>query len=391
MPDKQALSDCARKAANWLVSNQVQYTHGQGWSDGNCGNFTWTVNLHPGEKLLAPEWAASFSLMACASAYKVFGDEKYLSAVKNAAVYLKSLQLFSPFLKKHFGAIREYTPATSWCYVRDAVSAAWCYIALYRLFNEQEYLERARLFMEWLCREGMDRDGFPYWGVELDKNGFNFFAPKMNPHLQGTFHGGSLNFFYQLYQATGNKDYIGNRFVNLADLVVERIQQPDGSFATYDTRAGAPVARDPQGGLHAANDDFNTIGLLCAHRITNDKRYMEAVEKFIEYAVPLFSRDAGFGPQRASLPVVANLLMEYEKYQNKQGYFSTLIEQIFELLLKVQCQSDNKDLNGAFIEVAGKDFVCARTTQYAVIAILKYLGENDRYLGLSDLKANSPS
>ena len=66
------------------------------------------------------------------SAAKVFDDEKYLVSADRMANYLRTLQIFDPFLKNSYGAIREANPQTAWCYVRDALSGAWGFLEYYR-------------------------------------------------------------------------------------------------------------------------------------------------------------------------------------------------------------------------------------------------------------------
>jgi hypothetical protein len=60
----------------------------------------------------------------------------------------------------------------------------------------------ARAIADWLCRCGLDEEGYPLWGVQFEPY-FREPGPQMCNHIQGSFQGGCLNVLWQLGQATG--------------------------------------------------------------------------------------------------------------------------------------------------------------------------------------------
>lgn len=203
--------------------------------------------------------------MGLLSSVNVFGEKQYEMAALRMAGYMKTLQILDPFARNAYGAIREFTPQTPWCYVRDALSAAWAFVELHRYTREDEYLERATLWAEWFLQHGMDNEGWPWWGCSFGTHRDR--APQMRNDVQGSIHGGSLNFFFHLAEATQDKKWTGDYFVRMADHYVEHIQQDDGFFRSID-RKTHKFETDPQRGLHRANDDLGTLGLLCAYEVT---------------------------------------------------------------------------------------------------------------------------
>lgn len=374
----------AKKAADWVHNNQTKVEkYLDERVDNSIGIFVFIYDEAKSKIITGPQWVGTFCSLASYASYETFQEKKYLETALLGARYIQSLQIFDPSNQENYGAFREYAPLTKWCYVRDSVSAAWGMAHFYQETKEKRFLTSALYFYDWLLRKGLDKYGYPYWGVILDETGFDFPIPDMNPHLEGVFHGGSLNLFYQLYKATNDKKFVGKEFINLANLVVERIQQPDGSFATFNTNTMKMVEKDPQFNLHIGNDDFNTLGLLCAYDVTKDKRYMDAIEKFIAFALKFFDAKRGFGDQRAALPVILNIMLELEKYNNTPTRFEKEKAAIVELILEFQQHHSNPRIDGALIEIEGDTKVCARSTQYTVIALLKYLNKHHKFLSVT--------
>ena len=330
--------------------------------------------------------------MGLLTAFKAFKDPRYEAAALAMGRYMKSLQILDSFHGDNHGAIREVTPFTTWCYTRDALSTAWGFIELYRYTRDAEYLERARLWGEWFLRKGCDEDGWPWWGHELeapvDKTRP---GPQMCPQIQGSFQGGSLNFLYQLAVETGDQKWVGEPFCRIADRFVEQIQQPSGFFASIERATGKPPASDPQGGLHRANDDLGSLGLLCAYKVTRNSSYLASIEKYLTAVFAGQWADGRFEESVACIPVVLNVLHEGAGLIQQPTVNPAAIERALTAL--VEAQSDgrfNPRMRGGILEygaahkltaqAGSQSSVMARSSCYALIVLPKLATGTGDYL-----------
>ncbi len=366
----------ARDLADWLLACQMPENH----FFAEAGDYF--VSCGPdGKTFRSANWNLAFGIMGLLSAYRHFGDEKYRTGAMRMARYLKSLQMFSPFQPEHYGCFREMSPQTPWCYVRDAVSAAWAMLELYRETKDGEYLERAMLWYRWFRKHGMDAAGWPIWGVQFEEA---FAGPenaiRIHNELHGCFHGGSLNFFYQMYRETGDREFVGDFYLNIADRFVTEIQQPDGFFRSVDALTGKVPENDPQNALHRGNDDLGTLGLAGAFRLTGKELYREAILKFFRAVFARQGADGGVEASCAPDPVILNAVFETRdilgNWTPPAGALGRLLEHLFSRQVKDPVHPLR---NGAFDE-SGDGWVCARSGCYALIALLKIFGRGKTYL-----------
>ena len=365
---------CARGVAEWLVT--VQSPHRT--DNPGAGSFPWCV-YRDGREYQAQNWNLAFASMGLLAAAKAFGEERYERAALRMGGYMKALQIFDPFKPEWYGAIREQTPQTPWCYTRDTLSVAWAFVELYRHTGDDEWLERARLWGEWFLAHGRDAEGWPLWGHEFEPQ-FPHQSRGMRNDLQGCFQGGSLNFLYHLAKETGDEKWIGEPLVKIADLFVEHVQQPSGYFISIDRATKRPPEADPQRGLHRANDDLGTLGLLCAYRVTGDERYLRSIEKFLNAVFAAQRDDGTFEDSIAGTPVILNVLHEAGELVTVSAMQDGAIERALAALYASQDDGEvGPRMRGGLIE-EGTSYVCARSSCYALIVLLKLFAGVDGYL-----------
>lgn len=384
----QAL-ECAKGIADWLCNIQAAAV---GDAYPPIGYFPWIIHPDDVKKIPANNWNYAFACMGLLGAYKTFQNPRYERAALNIGRYMKSLQILDPFHGDHYGAIREITPFTPWCYTRDALSVAWSFIELYRYTKDAEYLERARLWAEWFLKKGCDADGWPYWGhqfeplMDAEKPG-----PQMSNEIQGSFQGGSLNFLYQLYKETQDTKWIGEPFIRIADHFIKYNQYPSGFFGHVLRATKQPPEKDPQGGLHRANDDLGTLGLLCAYKVTGNKAYLAASEKYLKAVFNDQMEDGRFEESVACIPVVMNVLLEGQKVLSLPWLKQPDIEKALKVLYDSQSDGRfNPKMFGGILEngpagkllpqSGNKSYVCARSSCYSLIVLPKILTGQGDYL-----------
>ena len=382
---KHRCLESARQIADWLCLVQSPFVD----SFPPAGYFPFQVKTYGGE-VPAYNWNYAFASMGLLGAYQTFQDPRYEQAALAMGRYLKSLQILDPFHGDHYGAIRETTPFTPWCYTRDALSAAWGFIELYRHTHEAEYLERARLWGEWFLKNGCDAEGWPWWGHELEKPLSPWQpGPQMCPEILGSFQGGSLNFLYQLAKETGDKKWIGPQYLRIADLFVKHIQQPSGFFASIERSTKRPPAADPQGGLHRANDDLGSLGLLGVYQVTKNPVYLAAIEKYLTAVFAGQWEDGRFEESVACIPVVLNVLLEGAAVIRQPVVPPAAISRALTALFTAQSDGRfNSRMRGGILEYGatnkaqsgGKNEVDVRSSCYALIVLPKLASGAGDYL-----------
>ncbi|MFA5865722.1 MAG: hypothetical protein WC975_13695 [Phycisphaerae bacterium] len=367
--------DVAKKLADWLCRAQNPMIE----MNGDAGRLHFTVDEY-GRIFPGSQWNSAFAIMGWLGAFRAFGDERYLESAMGAARYLKSLQVFNPFMKNHYGAIREMTSQTTWCYPRDSISAGWAFIELYRFTNDKEWIERAKLFADWFLREALDEDGWPYWGVILEDLMEKKYRPQICNDVQGCFHGGSMNFFYQLAQATNENKWTGEFYIRMADYFVEYIQQKDGFFRSIERKTRKIPENDPQRGLHRANDDLGALGLLGAYKVTGHNKYLKAIEKFLT-AVFANQNDRGmFDNSVAGIPVVLNIIHEAGDLVKLSFASDDACAKALQALYRAQelCGRNLGTYGGILEEPHIHNYVCTRSSCYSLIYLIK------KYSGIKD-------
>ncbi len=376
MISRETALNSARLTAEWYVRN-VNWDVNTSAAAGSFP-FQTSFNIRPVTAYSA-QWNLGFGIMGMLSAGKVFDEERYFDTAAQMMNYVKTLQIFEPFLPEDYGAFRELTPQTTWCYVRDALSAAWGCLAYYEATGKEEYLERARLWAEWFLRRGMDETGWPVWGRLFDsKKGHR--QPEMYMDMHGCFHGGCLNFFYHLARLSGDKKWVGGFFEHIADYFAGVIQQKDGFFRTVRKETRMVPDADPQSGLHRGNDDLGTLGLLCAWKALGKESYLRSIEKFLAGAFSRQQEDGHFEKSCAAIPVILNVLHE------GNGIIDFTPDEIAcqkaaDALIARQFTHADPLFNGAFNE-GGDGDMCMRSSTYAMIYLLKHYGGDNRFLAI---------
>ncbi|MBQ6472147.1 MAG: hypothetical protein IJJ33_09200 [Victivallales bacterium] len=337
--------ESARRLADWLVASQCPNEQ----NDPTAGTYYWCVE-ETGKAYYANNWNLAFAVMGLLAAEHEFGGGIYQETAFRFARFLKSLQIFSPFLPQHYGAFREMTPQTSWCYVRDALSVAWSMLVLYQETGDEEYLQRAKLWYEWFRKEGLNEWGWPKWGVEFEPF-FGNAEKRIFNEINGCFHGGSLNFFYQLHKVTGNLACVGDFYRRMIEILLTQIQQEDGFFRSVVAATGKVPENDPQNGLHRGNDDLSTLGLAGAYRLTGDPRCLHAIGRFFSAVFARQGSDGGVEASVAANAVILNALYETRELHPQFAKPANGAAALLDNLLRRQVTSSNPLLDGGLDEV----------------------------------------
>lgn len=365
----------AIKAGEWLLNTQQKK-----YDDANLGRFYYAVNLEDKYIELSTGWQTGFAIIALISLHKATGEEKYLDSAKQAIDYIKTLQILDGRRTNIFGAIREETPQTQWLHPRDALSAGWAFLLYGQYCKDQDCMERAVLFADWLMAYGFCGD-WPLCTIKLGDGGAD------SDDLQGSFQSGGILYFIDMYKATQDlryynaalrmSDYYVDNFIDETGLITVLID-PIGNNAGVNDTEKWPVAWQL---MHQVNDDFGGIALAGSYELFKRDKYLSRMSAYFKWLQGVTNGDGSYldpvmEVASATVPIFLN---SYKKLapENEKNAISDTSTKALDFLLTLQQNSDDININGAFLGMNNKcrdglgKWVNIRCTAYAIIALLQ--------------------
>lgn len=367
------LFDRAVKCGDWMVRNQV--TDRQ---DANRGRGIRSYDALTGEKVLTGNWMTGCMAMSLLALWKRTGDERYRHSAVLAGRYILSLQVMDRE-DRYLGAIRELTPQSIEFAPRDAVSAAWGLVWLAEATSEQLYLDRARLFADWLIEKGMYR-GWPMYAIYMDPNLDHFYS-------RGSFHGGTGLFLHDLFRLCGDQRYIEHGLLPIATIYRDQFIRDDGSLAlerdpfTGEVTHAADSLDTEHHPQHAVNDDFSAAMLLAASRLFGDRSFVERAALYARWVASIQDPDGGYvgGRIPSGVPVSEMYLRDIGEESGDGTLLQAADKALGKLVSMQYLDTGDPCIDGAFHGIYegrepdkwGRTCVNMRTTAYALVALLK--------------------
>ncbi len=370
----------AVKAGNWLVNTQQSK-----YDDANRGRFYYAVNLESGYIELSTGWQTGFAVMALLSLHNLTQDQKYLDAAKQGIDYIKSLQILDPRKKNLFGALREETPQTQWLHPRDALSAGWALLIYGCYTNDFDSIERAELFGDWMINYAF-RGDWPLCTINLGPKG----APADD--LQGSFQSGGILFFIDLFKQTQDMRYYDTA-LRMSDYYVDHFVDDKGVIQVLiDPIGNNPGVNDtekwplPWQRMHQVNDDFGGIALAGSYDLFKKEIYKQRMNAYFNWIQSVENDDGSFlNPVMevgsATVPIFLNSFRSLAE-DEQLSPLNELNQRSLEFLMSIQQDSDDVNINGAFMGMDNKcrdglgEWVNIRCTAYAIIALLQQSGHS---------------
>ena len=258
-----------------------------------------------------------------------------------------------------------------------------CFV-LYKATHDEEYLERARLFAEWFVRRTLDRDGWHVSRVFFTKQAHDRITSRPGgenidefANVQGYFQGGGLNFFKLLAETSGDGKWVSDMYLRMADLLVDRMQEPCGNYNSVK------IATKEFNPPKYVRDDFCSLGLIGAYKLTKNPKYIQSVEKYLRYAFSIQLPDGSFKDDDsiASIPEILNAAYEAEGLMDTSFIHEDAVKSAFDFLFKRQYDGWlYRKMAGGFIEETFVDInswpppvftIHLRGTSYATLFLLK--------------------
>ncbi|MFH0919808.1 MAG: hypothetical protein V1913_05550 [Fibrobacterota bacterium] len=369
----------ARKLADWFVVNQVTNT-----LSADCGRFINEVHVKGVDRppVYSSNWTTGMTVISLLMSYERFKDKRYLESAERAGNYLKSLQVLDNRNPAAYGFFKEVTPQNTHCHPRDALSAAWGLLHLFRMRGDAEAFGRVKIFAEWFRRYAM-KDGYPAWTVYLEND--------KKPYWQkGSFHGGSPLFFFELYEMTREPRWksIG---LTICDTWTKTFLKEEGSIRV---EVDAETGKDRTGfgpdpghlgwqAMHKTNDDFTSLALLRAYRLTRKAGYLETARRYLDWVLTTQKKDGAFGdvPVHSAAATLVLELMDLFLVSKEKKYREALQRSIPHFLSLQELTDPRPLVHGGFYCTSGdyangiRRELGVRTSSYALAALLRLEGK----------------
>ena len=394
--------DYAIRTGSWLLNNQIQEVQGLNPFSLDIGRFPVNVHIHTHKKvdgLLSTNWMTGMAVYALTMLYDLTKDRRWVESAEAAGNYLRCLQLTMDSNPEARGALVEYGHHYKSCSTRDSLSGAWGLLRLYRATEDQEFLDRAELFAVWYRNHAMDPEyGYPIWGHELGTG-------RPNKTILNGFQGGSTLFFRDLYEATGNKKYLETS-LQIADFFMENFwDDENGIHITFVPQTG--FKGDEQGAkkqgwneMHKFNDDFAAIGLMLLGVTTGESRYLEWVDRYMQWCLQQQNDDGSFGTLRLSVSscVTAMNLLNASLLLDKPEYLKGADRARAHLMSRYQKTPDDSLVDGGVLGLQhttipdDPDIISLRVTNYTVYALTLFglIEEQQQGHSISEKLRNNP-
>jgi rhamnogalacturonyl hydrolase YesR len=389
MIEKQTLIDRVLECAQWQLRNQVRDRH-----DANKGRFIRSYDKASGRLIYTGNWQTGAALMSLLSVYRRTGEKKYLEAAEYAGHYIMSLQILDQRESRFYGAIRELTPQSMEMDPRDATTAAWALVWLYKFTGEDEYLRRAVLFGDFHLKYCMI-EGWPQYSYYMEKKFANFYA-------RGSFQSGTGLFYYDLFMASEDARYIEFGLRPIADNYLKYFVKDNGEIIqereifTWNMEEESEQ-KDVTPSMHMFNDDFGAAMLQTASDLFKDEKYRQGAYRYAQWLANHQDEDGGFcdGAHPSAVPTALMYFHDLGRYYD-DGNLLKAREKALEKLLAMQYRNTGDGrLDGAFkgryegpkdFPGGGETCVNNRVTSYALSALVKlesdveeiWLGRNNK-------------
>ena len=335
------LLERAVKCGDWMVRNQITDR-----MDANKGRSIRSYDADTGELRLTGNWMCGTMACGLCALWKRTGDRKYLDGATAAARYIMSLQVMDRD-DWHFGAIREITPQSIEFAPRDATAAAWGLVWVAEATGESIYLDRARLFADWLVEKGMYR-GWPLYAIYMDPKLDNFYS-------RGSFQSGTGLFFYDLFRLTGDPRYIERGLLPIATIYRDEFIKDDGTLILERDPFTGKITHAADDDLenlpqHALNDDFGAAMMIQASRFFNDPSYVWKTAMFVRWAASVQEEDGGFAQGRipSAVPVAQMYLRDFGEELNDRALLEAADKALEKLVAMQWLDTGDHRLDGGF-------------------------------------------
>jgi hypothetical protein len=369
--EKASYLDSAVLAGSWYLNNQNTAENPWGGIHDSADLGRFIYEYFPARKWARGNvvWGQAVGIMGLLSLHARTGQNNYLQSAKMAGEYLKTLQILDNRKPANFGAMREHSPQDNWSFPRDAATGGMGLAALYMVTGDKEYLQRARLLCDWFIDHGMGSEKWPHWTYYFDRS-------KQPEKRRAYFQVGAGLMFYYVHRLTGEKRYINNGLLPLC--------RP--AAADYHIKPWTRVGHERYDYPWSAFDDFCSIALLAAYRLTGETLFLKAVLRHADWLLTDQASDGSFSSFSAGTYIAALTLLELCRIIESEGldidtepYYQAIHKAArFGQTLQEKDPGDIRSYGGLYGQTEfglNRDRIHHRVTGYSVIFNVRYEGE----------------
>ena len=310
-------------AANWYANTQC--TEETPWGPvhnlADEGRFVYEVFKGTRWSRGAGVWAQAMAIMDLFDVAARTGNGKYTKAANSGIRYLLSLQCLDVRRPEIQGAFWEHVPNDTISLIRDGATGGFALAYLYAHTGDKEYLERARMFCDWLMKYGTKKDDcWPYMyfdfpsGKAYSTRGFQDPGKdqtEAREYVDGDWQAGGGLALYYTGLLSGEQRYLEEGLRPMLEKMVR----------IYDRFGDDPA----QAGWHGespitlGNDDFALIALIAGFRRWKDPRYLKHIQNRIRAHLGWMADDGSY-PNFGSTFVCNFENLEYLKLAAEFGF-----------------------------------------------------------------------
>jgi hypothetical protein len=365
----------AKDAALWLVNTQLKAPMYPASSDLNIGRYVRNYDVDKGKiTALSTNWMSGMTIYSLCMMYDYTIDETYRLSAEMGVYYIKSLQCVMEDDPSNEGAISEIDTMCRFCCPRDALSAAWGMLRLFKINGQRSLYERAKLFAEWHSTYAMI-DGYPLWMYQFDDKG-------RSDLRIGSFQSGSALFYLDLYRISGDEKH-KKHVQGIVDYYIAHFfDEKEGLKIVYDPETDSKYDLDDEAvwcDMHKYNDDFGALAVMNQYHETNAPRYYDYLQKYLDWVISKQKKDGSFGEYTLSVSscVAALNLLNFYMISKEEKYLSAAEKAMEHLLANTIDCKDQKNLHGGVLGlnecvISDVKTISIRVTMYAVYTYLLF-------------------
>ncbi len=333
------MSTSYKNLKNWILNSGLVIT------EPNDENYGGVHSFYDQNKekfgFLYPE-ITGYNLSALCFLHQVEQNELYMKMAKASANWI--IEIFQKFGAIVQGIDDENESRKQLAYSFDTAICAKGLLDCYNLTKDEKFLKISKDLVNWIKRSLKD-DGkiLPFFQLKTNEFGE---SNEVWYKKWGCLHIKTSIPFIQLYQINKDNSYLesANKICN----TFSRFQNEDGSFSLNENNQTI--------NLHTMS--YALEGLLCTYSITKNQKYLQSVEKALDWCTNQIAEDGSISlwfnskyKSKAMYPIaqIIRLMILMDKLHNSNKFLKNILK-LRSFLTSLQVIDSNQRINGGFYE-----------------------------------------